>query len=572
MSEKTITVELVKKEYQKMLDYNTGINLDETVKVNENFFVGKQWEGVQSNGLPTPVFNFIKRVTLFSVASITTDNVKMQASPLSAALDQSAAGRISDVANRAFERLFEFNAIPDMMREYMRNAAVDGDGCTYTYWDDSIDTGNGVKGDIRTEIIGNTHIGFGNPADRNVQSQPYILIESRRMTDKLREYARENGCSEWEEITPDTNNHDEDSYKNTDDKTTVILRLWKNDETGTVWACEATEKVMIRKPWDLNLKLYPLTWINWDYVQDSYHGVGMVTGLLPNQIFVNKLYAMCMISLMTTAFPKVIYDKTRIPKWDNRPGAAIGMRGGGVNDVAKIVDPAQISPQIAQFIQMAIDHTQTFLGATSAALGDTRPDNTSAIIALQRAASTPMEITKQNLFRSIKELGRIYLDFMAGYYGTRDVRFPIPEEAGAEIILFAGMQQGQEIVQPFDYATFRATPMDLKVDVGASSYWSETAAMQTLDNLLMQGQVNIVEYLERLPAGYVPKLQELIEDKKRELAAMQAARAAQAAPPEGGGAPGMSGGVLPEDSMPVPTGGGYGELQRAINRTGEVPA
>ena len=79
--------------------------------------------------------------------------------------------------------------------------------------------------------------------------------------------------------------------------------------------------------------------------------------LIPNQIFINKLFAMSMISLMTTAYPKIVYDKTRVPKWDNRVGAAIGINGGDVNSVAKIIDPAQISPQIAQFIQLAIDYT-----------------------------------------------------------------------------------------------------------------------------------------------------------------------------------------------------------------------
>jgi len=568
MSEK-ITVESIRKEYDKMLDYNNGINLDETVKVNENFFVGKQWEGVNANGLPTPVFNFIKRVVLFCVASITTENIKMQASPMSAAVDQNAAGRMGDIANRMFERLFEFNRITDLMREYMRNAAVDGDSCLYTYWDDTADVGNRQKGEIRTEILGNTHVGFGNSADRNVQSQPYILIESRRMTDELQKYAKAHGCSDTDLITPDTDNHDEDAYKHTDDKTTVVMRLWKDEETGTVWACEATDKVIIRKPWDLKLKLYPLTWINWDYVQDSYHGIGMVTGLIPNQIFVNKLYAMSMLSLMTTAYPKIVFDKTRVGKWDNRIGAAIGINGGDVSNVAKIIDPAHIDPQISQFISMVVEMTQTNLGATSVALGDTRPDNTSAIIALQRAAATPQEITKQNLFRSIKELGRIYLDFMASYYGTRTVMLPVPEEAGNEVLAFAGMQPGQELPVPFDYSVFAETPMDLKLDVGASSYWSETAAMQTLDNLLMQDKITIVQYLKRLPAGYVPDLQGLIKEKEQELAAMQ--MQAQAMPPDGGGNP-ASGGVLPPGSMAVPTGSGYGELQRAINRTGEVPA
>ena len=177
-----------------------------------------------------------------------------------------------------------------------------------------------------------------------------------------------------------------DAYKDTGEKTTIILRLWKDDKTGTVWGCECARGVMIRKPWDLGLRLYPVTWLCWDYVQDSYHGQAMITGLIPNQIYINKLFAMSMISLMATAYPKIVYDKTRIPRWDNGIGRAIGVNGGGVDNVARVLGPAQISPQIAQFIELTQSLTQTNLGATSVALGEAKPDNTSAIIALQRHA------------------------------------------------------------------------------------------------------------------------------------------------------------------------------------------
>ena len=61
---------------------------------------------------------------------------------------------------------------------------------------------------------------------------------------------------------------------------------------------------MVREPWDMGLKLYPITWINWDYVQNSYHGMSMITGLIPNQDFVNKAYANEHGSLMTNGFQK----------------------------------------------------------------------------------------------------------------------------------------------------------------------------------------------------------------------------------------------------------------------------
>ena len=81
--QKKPTLEEILKKYEKGYSFNQQIGLYDTVKVNEDFFIGNQWEGVQSNGLPTPVFNFLKQVVLFQVATITSDNMAMQAAPLS---------------------------------------------------------------------------------------------------------------------------------------------------------------------------------------------------------------------------------------------------------------------------------------------------------------------------------------------------------------------------------------------------------------------------------------------------------------------------------------------------------
>lgn len=560
---KKITPEQVQAEYQKMLGYNTAVNLDETVHANENFFIGKQWEGVDAKGLPTPVYNFLKQVVLFSVANITTDNIKMQATPLACERTPEDVERVAEVVNKEFDRLFEFNRVPNLVREYMRNAAVDGDSCLFTFWDDTVDAGFGLRGGIRTEIVDNMRVGFGNTACRDPQKQPYILIERREMTKELRRAAQEAGNPRWNDIQPDTENHNTDSYKNSSERSTVLLRMWKERKTGTVWACEVSGRVMLREPWDMGLRLYPVTWINWDYIPDSYHGQALVTGLIPNQIFVNKLFAMSMISLMTSAFPRTVYDKTRIPKWNNAVGAAIGVNGGDVSGVAKIIDPAQISPQIAQFIQTSVDYTRQFLGATSAALGETRPDNTSAIIALQRAASIPSEITKQNLYKSIEDLGRIYLDFMAAYYGKRKVQVSMPD-VGSDILAFAGKDPEELETVLFDYGILNDMPMALKLDVGASSYWSEMASVQTLDNLLMQDKITIEEYLERIPDGYIPKRQELIASRK------QATQQQMMQPEEQstGGTPETGALVDLGQKTPIRGGGGFGDLQRKVMQTG----
>ena len=563
-AKKKITAEKIWKLYDKGLKFNGAIDLADCVKANENFCIGKQWEGVESNGLPTPTFNFLKQIVLHQVASITSDNIAMSASPLAAAANDKGMEQITAIVNDEFVSLFERNKITTLIREFMRNAAVDGDGCLYSFWDDDEDC-------VKTEVIENTRVYFGNPNDRRVQTQPYIVIARREMLDAVKEYASDHGAVQDvidNAIKPDTDENNSDMDRLVDDKCTVLLYLYKNRDSGTIHAVESVRGTIIRDEWDMGIKLYPINWLNWDYVQDCYHGQALITGLIPNQMFVNKAYAMCMMSLMMSAFPKTVFDKTRVDKWSNQVGATIGVNGD-VTNIAKIIEPAQISPQVSQFIESAIQNTQNFTGATSAALGNTRPDNTSAIIALQRAASIPSEITKQNLYQCVEDLGRIYIEFMANYYGKRAVDMAVTDVLPPEVAQFAGVPATQQMQVMFDFGQLKGLPMLLKLDVGASAYWSEIASMQTLDNLLQLQKIDIVDYLERIPDGYIAKRQELLA-KYRALQQQPS----PVMPQMGGDQPQSAESDIAETGQPTPIegGGGYRALQRKVNETHEIPA
>jgi hypothetical protein len=548
---KRLDHETIWKKYQKGLDFNNRIDLRSSVETNENFYIGKQWEGVKSNGLPTPVFNFLKQIVQHQVASITSDNIKMNASPLQAAANDTELEKLTQIVNDEFAALFERNKVTTLLREYARNAAVDGSGCLFSYWDGDNDT-------VCTEVLENTRVYFGNPNDKSVQSQPYIIIARRQMLDEVKDYAEEHDCKDVEAIKADTDDNQSAMDALVDDKVTTLLYLWKDKETGSVHAIETVKSVIIREEYDMKIRLYPITWLPWDYVQDCYHGQALITGLIPNQQFVNKAYAMAMVSLMMSAFPKIVYDRNRVTKWTNQVGAQIGVNGD-VTNIARVLEPAQISPQVAQFIASAIEHTQSFTGATAAALGNTRPDNTSAIIALQRAASIPSEITKQNLYQSIEDLGRIYMEFMAHYYGKRKVDVPAETIMPANLLQFAMVPQTQTMQVDFDFGVLVDTPMFIKLDVGASAYWSEIASMQTLDNLLQLGQIDIVDYLERIPDGYISKRQELLQKYKAKLSAPPPA------PPTEENIEGDVAGMGEE--ITVEGGSGNRNLQRAIAQT-----
>ena len=558
--------------YEKGQEFNQSIQLDDTVKVNENFYIGKQWEGVEANGLPTPQENFLKRVVGFQVSTVTTDNITVNASPLAATDNTDRLIEPVRIVNEEFVSLSERNRVPAMLRVFTRNAAVDGDGCTYTYWDSGAKNRHGGKGEIRTEIIDNTRIYFGNPNDRRVQTQPYIQIASREITRQVKLRAKKNGAKDWEAIVPDSEGTQQmDQVKVTDDKTTVLLTLWKDEESGEVWAYESTKDSEVREAWNLGIHLYPITWLNWDYVKDCYHGQAMITGLIPNQIVVNRLWAMSALHATKGAFPKYVYNKTLISKWDNRVGSAIGIAGGDINNVAKVIDGAPLNPQVSNMITQLVKSTEESMGATGTAMGEGRADNTSAIIALQRAAATPAELTKQNLYETVEDLFRIYLEFMSEYYGKRMVDMEPTEEMQQQAAML-GMTLPETMPMEFDFKTLKDHPMTIKLDVGASSYYSEIASIQTLDNLLRDGHINVVQYLERIPDGYIPARRALVAELKQQQAAMQAQQAMMGGMPGMEQPPAMTGGnpMAGVGKPDLTVGKGYGHLQHAINMAGDT--
>lgn len=562
--------------YDRGLGFNSQIKHEDNVKVNRNFYIGKQWEGVEANGLPTPQINILKRVVGFIVASITTDNIRVTASALANTVGTNNYKQLVEIVNEEFDAIIERNSIPSLMREFCRNAAVDGDGCMYTYWDAEAETGQDSKGAIVTEIIDCQRVFFGNPNDSRVQSQPWIIIAKREPVRNVRLRAKNNGNKDWKTITQDDEDNNKlDAAKYNDGLVTVLMLFWRDDD-GIIHYFESTRNTTVKKPTSMDIKLYPINWLSWDTVADCYHGQAMITGLIPNQVFINKAWAMTMVSIMKSAFGKVVFDATRVKRWDNRVGGAIPVNGN-TDGVAKIIDPAPINPQVSQYIQLAVEQTEQSLGATSVALGDTRPDNTSAIIALQRAASTPSELTKQNLYKSMEDMFRIYLEFMGEYYGTRYVDSPITSRE-REAVLFAqqlnpDLEVPEEVPIEFDFGLLKEHPVLLKLDVGASTYYSEIAATQTLDNLLQQKLIDIVDYLERVPDDRIPGRRALLEKKIKERdAAMQAQGmpTPQAGPQPMPGMP-QNGAIQELGIKPdVPEGRGYGNLQRMINQTGDT--
>lgn len=496
--------------FEKGKEYNYSINLYENVNTNERFYRGDQWEGVNSGGLPTPVFNIFKRIIGYFTSSILSSSVNMRfsfASPVGGGsfISEDEAEVASDRLNRIVETRWEKNKMDNLLASALNDAAITGDAVSYTYWDSHIKTGQSFTGDFVTVLIDNTNVFFGDPNKKDVQSQPYILIAQREVVADLVRQARANGISENDiakiKSDSDTGEQAGDMAKIELENTKCIslIKLWK-DENGHVLYRKSVKNTVIKDTTDTRLTVYPVSYFNWTPVKNSWHGQAVGTGLIENQVFINKGFAMVMKHMMDTAFSKVVYDSTVVDEWSNKVGEAIAVNGP-VENVAKVLSSGQMQAGMLDVISMAISNTKEFLGATDTALGDVNPTNTSAILALQNASSVPLENVKRALYQFVEDTGLIWLDFMFAYYDDKR--------------LVALSRDGKERHEQFDLSKYKQALFNCKIDVGSGSYWSEISSLNTLDNLLSLGKISVTQYLERIPDGLIPDKDGLISELKQ---------------------------------------------------------
>lgn len=578
--------------YELGRQYNQSLtpNQYDLVKTNTEFFIGNQWLRLPNTpamrALPKPVFNILKRVASLFVASLTSSATTMRFEPLAYYDGANAADPDHDAAefaNAAVETLLEKFKFDYRLRDALFDGAQTGDYCAHFWFDPDAEPYGGAfggsGGEIRMELVDGINVMFGNPNDRRVQDQPYIIISGRDTVEHLRWEAERfrahrtaaDRVTEQSDAAFQTDTEArfdtveiEESEHGTGKAGFVYLYTKVRreedvlDENGnavyedaaeedggeggrrrvkrivtSVHVTKATRTAVIYEDVDTGLTLYPVAWGSWEKQKNQYHGRALVTGLIPNQIFINSMFATAMRHLQLMAFPKTVYNADLIARWDNEIGQAIGVHGiqpgAAMSQVAYHMQPAEMSAQIFALIDKVMAYTKDCLGATDAQMGNVRPDNTSALMVLQTNAEIPLENIRANLYEWVEDVGAILLDMMGTCYGERrvvverELEEPASDAAGMPMLdpetgLLRTRRIRRRVVEEFDFSQLKRLWLNLRVDVGATTYFSEIAMTQTLDNLRRDGTLDVIEYLKRVPDKLVPRKQELIDELTRRMA------------------------------------------------------
>lgn len=495
------------KQYEEGRNYKRSIGLYSRVDENERFFRGDQWRGVDAGGLPTPVFNLVKRIGSYLVSAVLSYKLSIRYTdmglPFTEPSDLNRRRKETvELLNRVNAFRWQKNGMDQVLRQALYDGLLSGDGVFYCYFDPSLPGAGDYIGDIRTTTLDSVNLFAADMNSDDLQGQEWIMLSGRASVNSLRNEAIRAGHSpdEADKIRADCDYDggagDYAAYE-LGDKATYLIRFAR-DEHGFVYWEKCTREMVIRRV-QTAMRRYPVAMFHWDRVKNSFHGSSPLSELIQNQKYINKAYAMLMKHMVDTAFSKVIYDKRLIPEWSNEVGEAIGvLSGGDVSGVATTLGVGQMQDGYRELIDSVIDNTKELTGATDIVLGEADPTNTSAIVALREAAEVPLDQVRASLHSCIEQLAMIWLELYREFFP--DTRSYALDDRTVLLEL----------------STLPMDAVSVFVDSGATKRFSQSMLITTLQNLLSAGHITFGEYLERLPDGILTEKEKLLSRVREE--------------------------------------------------------
>ena len=564
--------------YQKGLDYLDTKNLLNRTNMCWNFFLGKQWEGLETDGEYPPFLNFIHPNVMRKVTTIYTNRMSVNYTDMEGRTDlQPVYERLSQMFSAKWEKSNE----DTLCRQTVKHGNITGDGIQYF-----------PTGDVEdVQLLNCTDILYGDESEPRVQRQPYIIIQERRSVAEVKEMARKNGIPE-EEIALIQPDHDtENTLGNTDEvenadssdsmKVTLITHfekkreslteaVYEEDEDGNrvghlmetgerdvVYVAKCTKNAMVMNEQPIKgtpseiemrngrqgraLSLYPIVKFSWEEAPNDARGVSQVEGLIPNQILINKTLARRSMVTENTAYPRMAYDETMISNPDDllKVGMPIAVTSGGaqsVNQAVSYLNPATHSPEPKQLTDDLLEITQELSGSGDTTVGniDLQRVAASAIVAVNDKAESMHDETVANLELFTEDLANLWVELWQVYQPNgmtvvvkQTVEQPVIDPMTGEPVIdpMTGMPQtqSQEIEVPMQITAEeldQIKPMT-RIDVSKDNSYTREAQQQVIDSLLEKGLINLEEWCElATDTSPVPKhgLEVIFERRKAQAA------------------------------------------------------
>jgi len=504
------------KRYQKCKDYLDKKSLIKKTNENWNFYIGNQWEGMESGGEKLPVLNFIEPVIKYKVGVVSQNMMTAVYSDLNSNKDTQ---KICEILNKMFAESWDKGKMNACAWEVIEAAAVQGDA--YAFWGE-------CDSKVPPQVLANTTVLLADENITDIQTQPYVLIVERLNVESVRKIAKENGISkeELELIRSDDNkdvqivNQDEVT-----DKITSILCMSKNAE-GYVEIARSTKNVVYEpvhvvrgtnnegEYTGTGLRSYPIVPFIWKKRPNSARGVSGVAQLIPNQLEVNKTIARRSVTVKLTAYPRIAYDRNAVtnPEDLDKTGAPIEVNGGAqsVNQMVSYLNATNISSDADKLLSDLLTMSRELAGAGDYATGNVNPEQASgqAILAVRDQAQIPLNKQISQYQQFVEDVALLFFDIWVAF-NPNGLNYEGSLEDSADPML----QNTPDIIPIEQVESIRPS---VRVDVSQDNAWSKLAEQQWLDNVFERQQITFEEYVELCNSNAVPKakLQAVLEKRQ----------------------------------------------------------
>ena len=548
--------QLIRKRYRSGVSYKQSQGYYEDWNEYDNFWMGSQWPTptADTENFPRPVTNHFASIIEQKVAGITYDMPEMYFDPVEGDPDMEESG-IEGADNQAAELLsmvaenqatkLDFEELLDLG---VRSAALLGNGIWFYFWDNTIIAGgphSQYVGDIRGYEVDAADFFPGDPTNRDMQSQPWIIYAERRPLSEVKAFYRKTAPGivdllRGEKQTSDTQVYDIQGVEQDEtDYVDVIHCFWKEKkenktkiskamevQEGDVISSDTYEEeivtfedvlhyavecqtYLLRHEDNMEPNLYPFVSFQWYPKRKSFWGKSESADLIANQKEDNRLAGIAILAAYNNGIPDIKYNPDYVNEKDITPGPGGRIikdtSPGGVTGISYMdaKPPSSHIPKLRESVTAGMKETSGVHEAWSgkAPSGDL---NASAIMALQEAAGVRMRGIQRRLVKAVKETGELWLAYWKkNYTESRLFRKVGP-----------GNKAGFTWFNMTDYADMK---FDVRVDAGSASPFSKTMALANLDKLLERQLITPDEYLDLMPADIMPEAKRIMAQREQQL-------------------------------------------------------
>lgn len=516
-------VEDIWSKYEQGLDYGRMSGRYDNAEKCWRFFEGDQWNGIKNSDGNLPFYNIIRPVIDYKKA-----RVAMNSKTITFSVDDGDKNGVIEAINDQVKAAWKFGKMDSQCWKAVETAMVSGNA--FLYFPDGRFFNQDEKlcrcNDRRkfVYVLEGCRVFLGDEEETELQNQPYIIVEERKLTEQLRREAKENGLSQREidMIMPDKRSDAEvttglqEEQKVAGGYTTSILYLERTAEG--IRFCRAV-KNLIYQPFRTieGMDYYPMAAYVVNRQKGKARGFGNVLHMIPNQIEINRTLVRRSVAVKKGAYPKLVYNRDFIQDISSleTEGASIELTDAqNINNVLEMVgylQPTSISGDATNLENELISVTKELAGAGDAALGNINPEQASgaAITAVQDQADIPLNREVSAFTQLIEDIAIVWYHLIVAYN-------PIKYNGKK------GTVNNQALKQ---YCPA------LEINVSSTIPDTVTARVNTLYNLLSAGYIDFDMFLELVGNDSnipVEKLKGIMEERQQKEQGMMEMMAQQA--------------------------------------------